>query len=865
MPLIYLQTQDGVRIAVPEEAARLSGVLRRVLDSWEEMYGPPPPIATTDDDIYVCSGTESEGTPDRIGDDDYGDQLCGMGINSINDPSCHYSPSRRSARGRMMNGTEKEGGGTAQPSPAKASDDSDGTASVLDDDEPANDSPSPSPSLSSPSAGSWHKRKGVLRGNGPRYRNDDGGDEDDQEVAGYYRRGNPSINVSDGGFATLGKGMGSVDGERFFDGDDSATPSTLDDDDQEEGEGEGEEVGDVRRGKEREGEVEVKAMEEEKDEGLIKATEGRGLKEETVKNKGGCNEDKRQGSNSDMESKEMAGKEGDCSGEGEALRAQTLGGYCKVSTCHHWETSTICINPLTEDEAAGSAGTRQSGSSTASTGIISSPPGHDSKEDHTKTGSTGVSVSDMAGSGEAAAALVRPSATVVVDSLGNSGADEGVGLEECLKLGALPQATPPTPGSQTNEGVVTPGSYHQRTPCMIGDDDEVRILSASCTSLSNEGTPQAITPQQQYSNRSREALSPADNLVRCNGEQTQSPQRAVGPVRAESAPQSRRQPFSGNASESGTTCVASEMKHACLIQQCTHITNKEIVIKLQNSFSDSTCTNLVEEADTIPPRRSASSGMLGRSSATLPRSSVKSSLSKSVGSGATFANNGRVSAGSGWYLGDESLSDAQAFSKRRRISNKGTSTSGERVTPVSLSPSSDAVQLCATYLRHFAGSHRQEPLQPSPTPEPLPAPLVALLTPWEREFIYCDVLGQTAEQLVRTVAIMEHSPNISYIHPAPFLRTPGVCAALLLEPPAVERISLLLRVMRAAEALQVLSLQNLCSAWCADFIIRASYGARDHFEAAALVRKCFNVRDDWTRKEMDCLKLENEWPVDEEE
>ncbi|GET86377.1 hypothetical protein, conserved [Leishmania tarentolae] len=162
------------------------------------------------------------------------------------------------------------------------------------------------------------------------------------------------------------------------------------------------------------------------------------------------------------------------------------------------------------------------------------------------------------------------------------------------------------------------------------------------------------------------------------------------------------------------------------------------------------------------------------------------------------------------------------------------------------------------------GSRASPPCGPAVIPAPLTTPLVALLSPWERSFLYTDVLGAPETVLTAALAILDACPSFDYGSPNVHLRDAKVRAALMVPPPPPEGVRTLVEVMAAAKQLQIDPLHALCAGWLADFMIRASYGAVDNFEAAHIIRQCLRVTSDWNRRETDCLKIENEWPANEE-
>lgn len=153
---------------------------------------------------------------------------------------------------------------------------------------------------------------------------------------------------------------------------------------------------------------------------------------------------------------------------------------------------------------------------------------------------------------------------------------------------------------------------------------------------------------------------------------------------------------------------------------------------------------------------------------------------------------------------------------------------------------------------------------PAMIPMPLTAPLVTRLSPWERTFLYIDVLGAPETTLTAALAVQDVCPDFDYCCPGPHLSSPRVKAALMTPPPPPEGVHALMELLAAARQLQIEPLHALCAGWLADFMIRVSYGATDNFEAAHLIRQCLRVPSDWSRRETDCLKLENEWPANED-
>ncbi|CCW64596.1 unnamed protein product [Phytomonas sp. EM1] len=184
---------------------------------------------------------------------------------------------------------------------------------------------------------------------------------------------------------------------------------------------------------------------------------------------------------------------------------------------------------------------------------------------------------------------------------------------------------------------------------------------------------------------------------------------------------------------------------------------------------------------------------------------------------------------------------------------------------------SKALQLCVDYLLHFvqaaqdleAYAHEDVP---TVLPMPLTAPLCSLLSPWERNFLYVNILGYDGSTMKTMIMIDTILPDgIDYHFPGMVLADKSVRDALVMRPPRAEGMRTLMQVRKAAQELRIDTLHELCLAWMADFMIRASYGTSNNFEAAHLIQQCFGIQNEWTRKEMDCLRIENDWPANEEE
>ncbi|KAG8348696.1 hypothetical protein TRVL_00478 [Trypanosoma vivax] len=808
MPKIYLQMHDGVRLALPEGAAQFSGVLRRALESWAESYGPPPASATDDGCARACS--DPERTPDRLGDEEEEeDRLSGiksLNLSSINERKTR-TPSLKQVLDSKGNGSVRDVDGF-EGVVVGSSEDTDGTVSVLDDDE--SDSPSRGDAIQTSSYGLFNRSK-----------------EGDQGQGGHsVRKGRNGVNVSQRESCAVGSTGGAVlnpeprqagslrnepdEAEREYL--DSATPSTLDNDDYDEE----------------------------------------------------MNED----------------DEGEYVGREISQQKPVRGGGKETSSQLNTAAAPVCMStfsPVAENGVQGSDDKR------VETRPYPTPfpsPSALSREDYTHRVCSGQSQT-IASEQHTDTTAVGPSVslvTLVAETItAKSPSRDELEGRQMLATESRSGTTSLTPCNQTNEGVTSPSNYHQRTPCMIGDEDDVLFLSGSCISFSNEDfNPAAALSLQQLSSASKEFVSPVNNSNsnsnRAAIEPLTPPQQQLNNLGFDGSSHSNhRQPDTGD----NVKANVSGPPEICPLQQCAYITEREIIIELQNSLS------LTEPSSARRSHDDESTKSLNTFSSSKamtqvpPTSSARMSQSfKSATRGTLLTSNNtdsdtKVFGGSAEYLKLAPATSSIVVDMHERHSAQPVSalSPGKRTEPLAQSPTLDAAALCATYLCHFSGNQQdhQGTFHPTITPEPLSAPLVALLTSWERNFLYCDVLGYTPEQLSSAMAIVQEAPKMNYLNPAPFLRNPTVTKALLVDSPTAERMSLLMRIIKMSEALQIPTLYNLCVAWCADFVTRTCYGAGDHFTAAALVRECFHVENDWSRKEMDCLKLENEWPVDEED
>ncbi|RNF17081.1 uncharacterized protein Tco025E_05067 [Trypanosoma conorhini] len=454
-----------------------------------------------------------------------------------------------------------------------------------------------------------------------------------------------------------------------------------------------------------------------------------------------------------------------------------------------------------------------------------------------------------------------PAATMVVVSRGGAttvrvAPPSAVGEEggEGYHSSGVPASL--SPRSLTNEEMVSPSCFHQRTPCMVGDDDEGLLLMEGNFSFGEEVV---------MLNRSKALASPGNNSSHRHNNNSAGTPRIVeasprSPVASHrltetttSNPRARSTAHSSSLGSSNQNVAAwsgvvplTEGLVAGQLHQCFVISAEEIVIEAHKHLLPAITTTPATEQE-VQSRglasQSFSHNFLLRDQFMCATPALAATVLP------TSAQNQL-----------ESVTATPAPAAEGRVGASEDSNAGRPTIP------REAWRLCMSYLRYFtsdAGS-MQRP-HPTIVPEPLSAPLVRFLTLWERGFLYGDILGQTEEETALALKILRLAPTMSYTSAAPFLRKPDVCAALLVKAPAPDRVGLLADVTRAAGMLEIPSLENLCLAWCADYIIRASYASMNCFEAAALLRQCFSVRSDWTRKEMECLSLENEWPSNEEE
>ncbi|KAF8304099.1 hypothetical protein TcYC6_0040200 [Trypanosoma cruzi] len=777
MPAIYLQTSDGTRIAVPEEAGELSVVVRLALEIWAENHCPQAALTEDDfDNMCTNSGSDSERTPDHIMDDDEDEDEEEEEYDYPSTRNCSHGASGNldNVTAEYKESREYDGGRLREPF-IEASCDLDRTVSVLEDDDVnGNDdrsssrTPSTCPSIDS-------AQSPPLRGQRKTPR----------------RRGGSKLNSCDGnnaigslGFSENGKEMRefilaapAIAADRD-DREDSATPSTLED----------EEV-------------------------------------EKTPNKV-INEQQR------------------CV----SLDAPPIPDSNPPSAHAH---------PISPNTSAA---------------VAPPPPSSPPEEKAATLGSAcGTDRDSRAGCLEPASrnndkrVVVnrRDSSTVYIEPPPAAGEEEhdGIGERTASTDFISPIPTLFSPRSLTNEEFLSPSGYHHRTPCMIGDEEEKLLLP--------DGPFSRLIEEMTMSNKSKDSVSPGsggsnknnNNSIGTPGSVEPSPrnsppthrltENSTNNTRPRSIVQNSSVASSNHTAAAGTGGGPSTEGFSAGHLQCFIISEEEIVIEVHKSLLLATTTttqiNEKEIQDSSVKLTPASQNHMARrqsrsacSATTTPVSTMEQPTS--------------------------ARSQAEPVKLVPAPAAVSPDSLGNNSADVSSPILSEALGFCVAYLRYFASdAEPMERLRPTLIPEPLSAPLLRFLSPWERGFLYREILGQTEEELATALEILRIAPTISYIYAAPLLSQPAIRAALTVKVPASDRVNLLAGVIRAAGMLKISSLENMCLAWCADFIIRASYASMDCFGAAALVRECFSVRNDWTRKEVDCLKLENEWPGNEEE
>ncbi|CCW66712.1 unnamed protein product [Phytomonas sp. Hart1] len=405
----------------------------------------------------------------------------------------------------------------------------------------------------------------------------------------------------------------------------------------------------------------------------------------------------------------------------------------------------------------------------------------------------------------------------------------------------------------------SPASVHQRTPVMLEDDDKVIIMGSNgqqeiLHSLGRLSTsPCAETTEKPcygISSNGYEVASKNNYIDACSGNSyahgnNEQPPGSCADVDERSVPLS--------TSSDPAVLPLGAKNHADTHNDMTvdlgdifdqaHITPGEILIDLR-SFPLS-----VENFANSTPLLSGSS----------PVSTTASSHKRSASQNASRSVDRMVCIG-----------EVSARAVPHYNGNCGTVDSNKTPSYPPKVPTK-VLQLCVDYLLHFVQAaedsmvHSHEDT-PTALPMPLTAPLCSLLSPWERSFLYVNILGYDGSTLKAMFMINTILPDgIHYNYPGMALANKSVRDVLVMRPPRAEGMRTLTQVRKAAQELRIDSLHELCLAWMADFMIRASYGTSNNFEAAHLIQQCFGIQNEWTRKEMDCLRIENDWPANEEE
>ncbi|RNF10906.1 hypothetical protein TraAM80_01290 [Trypanosoma rangeli] len=780
MPVIYLQTGDGTRVAVPEGAGELSLVVHLALEIWAESHCSP--ITPTEDDadnICINSGSNSERTPDRIldeeeeeEDDDDDDDKDGEEEDDQSTCICGAVQTFDSRTAEYKESHDYEGGRLREPSvelfdyldpPVGFLDDEVAGGAEHDDDRSSSRTPSvcPSPEWtpSSPTPIRGQEKDPRSGGSLTRSSHDSGntgGNLEFNENAGILRK---RLMLPSSGTDAYNE--------------DSATPSTFE---------------------ERE-ETET----EEEEEVVVVPTES------TVTSVQCCCVDS------------------------------------DPPPVPEITPPSAYAHPLLQGSLEAPAATVTSTASSRTCG----------------NGSNG---NNDGKAGRSKLELPRAAAMVVVrqcdattvrvtcpSAVGEEAEFDGIsGVPMCL-----------SPRSLTNEEFSSPSGFHQRTPCMIGEDESL---------FPTDGTFSSSNEDVAMLNRSKEFVSPENSSVnRNNNNSTGTPgsveasprsprpshrltettpnTHAWSTVHSSSLESSNQNLATCNSGPPLTEDAATGQLHQCFI-----ISKEEIVIEVQKSLLS---VNIITPATEKELQSQSLTSYSVSQNLVLRHQPTSETMALAELTGATQLTNSTQSQ-------VESVAPAPDAAR-----GGGACEDGSGVYPT-IFP--EALRLCAAYLCYFTGdAGSMERLHPTIVPEPLSAPLVRFLTSWERSFLYHEILGQTEEETALAMKVLYLAPTISYTFAAPFLREPDVCAALLVKAPDSNRVALLAGVIRAARALKISSLENMCLAWCADYIIRASYASINCFEAAALLRQCFSVRSDWTKREIECLKLENEWPGNDEE
>ncbi|KAG5511096.1 hypothetical protein GH5_07302 [Leishmania sp. Ghana 2012 LV757] len=461
----------------------------------------------------------------------------------------------------------------------------------------------------------------------------------------------------------------------------------------------------------------------------------------------------------------------------------------------------------------------------------------------------------------------------------------------------------------------SPGSCHQRTPCMA-DEDDVGAMMSEDRIPADGGTPTGLLSSRTGSvggssppskpPLAHSAGGAATTSVPSPTDRTSMGSAALSTVSAGVAAVSDLvKPRNGAGAAASASPLASSLVYADGIR----ITPSAIVFDLVQSVSSSASPSSGKGAAAVPVAKPAASTAVAPPAVASSIVNIRSStLLVCIKYMKHFAEAEAQAAAKATAAGkrrrhrrgrhgssnceDEGKNDSSATGTSSsssvattRSSSGGSDKEGDdaekvstvsdssfRPTGVGSPPESPRMSGTAAGKGSLVGTaHGAAPASsvsppggPAVIPAPLTMPLVALLSPWEKKFLYADVLGAPEMVLAASLAILDVCPGFDYESPSVHLGDAKVKAALLTPPPPREGVHALMEVMAAAKQLQIGPLHALCAGWLADFVIRVSYGASDNFEAAHLIRQCLRVPSDWSRRETDCLKIENEWPANED-
>ncbi|AIN96033.1 hypothetical protein LPMP_091180 [Leishmania panamensis] len=478
-----------------------------------------------------------------------------------------------------------------------------------------------------------------------------------------------------------------------------------------------------------------------------------------------------------------------------------------------------------------------------------------------------------------------------------------------VRSGGSRPSKPSTP-SEWN----SPSSCHQRTPCMTDEDDVGAMMSEDGVGAKSS-TPTKHGPSQTDCVGGSSLVNRPQPAPGAGGGTT-----APLPPPTERTPLTSATHFTASAgaaamaalatNTSGADAVAADpLKSSLVYDDGICITSGAIVFDLVRSSSRCESPRSRGAAAAAPVAKSVASATSAPPTATASTVSIRSStllvcIKYMKHFAETEAQAAADKAAAGKHCkrrrrklrrsrhgngssGDDDDNDSSATgssSSSSRVISGSSSNSSDRddhnteeastasdssFNPMSIESRSDGDaagkgSLAGNARGATPGTSASTPGGPAVIPAPLTTPLVALLSPWEKNFLYMDVLGAPEAVLAAAAAILDVYPDFDYVSPSMPLGDAKVKAALMTPPPPPEGVQTLMEVMAAAKQLQIDPLHALCAGWLADFVIRVSYGAADNFEAAHLIRQCLRVPSDWSRRETDCLKIENEWPTNEE-